>query len=95
MYTDSTAEITKNHSGKSYQPSNGTEGEIFMKQFCQNCQRDNLDPETCEGGCDILVRTMAFNVDDDEYPSEWIIGTDGQPTCTAFERSKTDEPTPI
>lgn len=71
---------------KPYQPSNGTEGEIFMSRFCQECQHDNLDPETHEGGCDILLRTMAFSVGDDEYPSEWIIGTDGLPTCTAFER---------
>lgn len=85
MYTDSMAERMKEHSGELYQPSNGTEGEIFMSRFCYKCRHDNFDHDTCEGGCGILLRTMVFSISDDEYPREWIIGTDGQPTCSAFD----------
>lgn len=34
--------------------------------------------------CQILADTMAYNVDDPEYPSEWQYGKDGHPVCTAF-----------
>lgn len=72
--------------GKPYRPSNGTEGEIFQEDFCAKCPRDakfREDPEKHEG-CEILARTMAYNVTDPEYPKEWIYDEKGEPTCTAF-----------
>jgi hypothetical protein len=29
---------------------------------------------------------MFYGTQDEEYPEEWIIDVDGQPTCTKFER---------
>lgn len=63
---------------KSYRPSNGTEGMIFMDRFCDRCQGDiNED-------CEILLRTMAFYAAEEGYPEEWVY-QEGKPICTAFE----------
>lgn len=60
-----------------YRPSNGIKGACFISHFCCECERDR------DENCDILARTFAFNIDDKEYPVEWIRGENG-PTCTAF-----------
>jgi hypothetical protein len=77
--------------GQKYQPSNGTEGDIFMSAWCCECQRDRSmregDPiEECDDNqrCDIIANTMFYDVSDPAYPSEWQYGQDGQPRCTAF-----------
>lgn len=67
---------------ESYRPSNGSEGEYFMGRFCYRCSKAGDD----ELGCDIVMNTMCFSVDDEEYPREWIYDTEGKPTCTAFEK---------
>ena len=70
---------------KPYRPSNGTEGEGFYAAWCAKCQHERYmrtNPERARG-CQILVRTMAYDVDDPKYPPEWIVGPDG-PECTAF-----------
>jgi hypothetical protein len=64
---------------KKYRPGNGTDGEIFISQFCERCQKDDIAK-----GCNIQLRTMAFGVDETEYPVEWQYDADGNPTCTAF-----------
>jgi hypothetical protein len=71
-----------------YRPSTGTEGADFMASFCDHCQRDAEFQVTqeAEDGCPIVAATMGCGTHDDpEYPAEWIYGTDGLPTCTAFE----------
>ena len=65
-----------------YCPSNGTEGMIFLDKFCDRCQRQPEDPD--DGGCEILMRTMIYNVDDDKFPSEWHYDFDEKPTCSKF-----------
>lgn len=75
-----------------YRPSNGTEGEIFMAHFCERCavaEEKDYGPE-----CDILMRTMAYDVNDLGYPTEWRRDENGQPTCTAFVQ-KEEERDPI
>lgn len=62
-----------------YQPSNGTEGMMFMDAFCDRCYRDNADRQ-----CELIALSMAFNTKDPEYPIEWCYGDDGNPTCTKF-----------
>lgn len=65
--------------GKPYRPSNGTEGGIFMSQFCDRCGK-------CEDGfCEIISDTMLLDTDDPNYPKEWKFDAEGCPTCTAFE----------
>jgi hypothetical protein len=67
---------------KSYRPANGVEGDLFMIDFCEHCAKDSEDSP-----CPILARTFAFDIDDPEYPKEWIVDDDGlnNPRCTAFE----------
>ncbi len=67
-------------SGKSYRPSNGTEGELFQEEFCYRCKLDD-----CDEGCDILLNTMIFGIKNEDYPKEWVFDEDGRPTCTAFD----------
>ena len=69
-----------NSAGKPYRPSNGTEGDVFMEMFCYRCKHYD--------DCEIIVKTMAFEKDDPEYPKEWKFDAEGCPTCTAFEESK-------
>lgn len=54
-----------------------------MEKFCDNCRNDDPGNDIF---CEILARAMAFDVDDEEYPSEWIIDTVG-PICTSFEQA--------
>ena len=82
-FREKTAERVKATGRRAYRPSNGTEGDIFMREFCHRCTKDN--PET-EDYCPIIARTMCFDVDDENYPGQWIYGDDGRPRCTSFER---------
>lgn len=77
--------------GQKYQPSNGTEGMIFIDAWCSECQRDKalregIDISECDDDelCEIVAKTMTYDINDKEYPSEWQFGSDGQPRCTAF-----------
>lgn len=77
-----------------YRPSNGTEGEIFMGQWCARCLRDK---ERREGdafaGCDIITMTMAFDIDHPSYPKAWVQDDDGQPSCLEFTaEDESDQP---
>jgi hypothetical protein len=75
------------YAGKSYRPSNSTEGEMFMEDFCYQCVHDWEYQQTMEtGGCEILAKTMAFNIDDEEYPKEWVRDNKGYPKCTKFKK---------
>lgn len=67
-----------------YQPSNGTEGMGFMEHWCERCERERPYYEKGEEGCEILLRSMAFGIDDPQYPSEWTYNDNGSPICTAF-----------
>ena len=62
-----------------YRPSNGVEGDAFMTRQCGPCVKDSE-----ESPCHIIACTMGYEVDDDEYPTEWQTGPEG-PHCTAFE----------
>jgi hypothetical protein len=79
--------MTQAHVEK-YCPSNGTEGEGFISAWCGKCERSGRPGKPCDAGhevigCSIVGRSMAFDIDDAEYPAEWIQGKDG-PECTAF-----------
>lgn len=67
---------------KPYQPSNGTEGIAFIEEYCMDCIKDNEENEIF---CPILTKTFVSDVNDDDYPKEWICDDDGKnPRCTAF-----------
>jgi hypothetical protein len=67
-------------SGQPYQPSNGMEGFMFIEAFCDRCLHDKCND------CEIVARTMAFDIADDEYPEEWIYSEDGWPICTKWQK---------
>ncbi len=68
--------------GEPYCPSNSTSGEIFMEEFCYKCIYDNYSADL---HCGILTKTMLHNIEDPEYPKEWVYDKDGYPICTKFE----------
>lgn len=70
-----------------YRPSNGTEGEWFISEWCGNCQRDEHQD------CPIVAATFCYEVDDPQYPAEWIEDDNG-PQCTAFIEAGQPLPTP-
>jgi hypothetical protein len=84
----SNPERQKGAAMKKYRPSNGTEGEIFMCEFCYQCIHEkwshtqNDDDKKCE----IITLTMGLDVDDKDYPSEWTFDAEGNPTCTKFQK---------
>lgn len=55
-----------------------------MHHFCNRCMNEHPDPDK-EPKCEIITRSMGFDIDDPEYPTEWIYDEDGDPTCTAFK----------
>lgn len=81
----------KTSAGRPYQPSNGSEGELFMRLWCSDCQADaafRADPNRA-GGCPIVGDTMCMSVRDPDYPREWQYSERGQPICTAFQPKDT------
>ena len=76
------AEIIHANTHRGYRPSNGTEGDMFMAEWCERCSRANFsDPDQA---CHINLRAMAFGIDAPEYPAEWQLSNGGAPLCTAF-----------
>jgi hypothetical protein len=69
--------------GELYEPSNGTEGDLFQEGWCWHCKRDKEFREggweTGEGGCSILANAYASGT-----VPQWIF-KDRQPICTEFE----------
>lgn len=65
--------------GHLYRPSNGTEGYLFMEEFCERCELYDDDD-----GCGILERSFWNDIDEPDYPREWVFDANGCPTCTAF-----------
>ncbi len=72
---------------KKYRPSNGTEGMIFIAQFCETCVNEEFmhtqDDKSVK--CGILSLTYICNLDHPKYPSEWTYDQDGKPTCTRYK----------
>ena len=76
--------------GQPYRPSNSSEGDAFQARWCEGCERDAAyrRREVVGGweaeGCKILSSTMLLDVDDEEYPPEWVYNDRGVPVCLAF-----------
>ncbi len=58
------------------------DNKLFMEGFCYRCKHD--DPEN-DVFCEIVGKTMMYDIDDAGYPDEWQYGEDGQPVCIKFE----------
>ena len=55
---------------KPYLPSNGTEGMMFMEQFCYKCYKHSR--------CTISLKALCG------YKTKQWIYKEGEPTCTSF-----------
>lgn len=66
-----------------FRPANDAVGETFMGDFCHACSRY---PD-----CEIWPKAMLHDVEDPEYPDEWISDKDGE-RCTAYLLD--DQPVP-
>jgi|DEB0MinimDraft_10_1074344.scaffolds.fasta_scaffold127077_3 hypothetical protein len=56
--------------GKPYMPSNGTEGEMFMSQWCSTCVKQDT--------CMRVLHAMAG-----DQPRDWRFDDNGEPECRA------------
>ncbi len=68
-----------------YRPSNGSEGDYFMADWCARCTKD-----TVAVPCPILGASFCYQIGDPLYPPEWIVDDDGlsNARCTAFEEKR-------
>lgn len=71
--------------GRKYRPSNGTEGDCFIEKYCMNCLHCDPNPDG-DKQCMILCNTMEYDIDDEEYPSEWTYDEDNNPICTKWQK---------
>jgi hypothetical protein len=60
---------------KNYTPSNGTDGMIFMSNWCDNCSKEKR--------CPILTDKLLNGYDSKK--KEWVY-QDNKPICTAFKK---------
>lgn len=79
--------------GQQYTPSNGTEGMVFISEWCADCARDKsiregVELSECDDNevCTIVAASFRGEA------KEWVYGEDGQPRCTAFHEFGTPEP---
>lgn len=67
--------------GKPYRPSNGTEGMMFESAYCDRCIHFVNDES-----CDILIDALIYEINEPNYPKEWVYDSNGNPTCTKFQK---------
>lgn len=84
--------------GTPYRPSNGTEGECFISEWCAKCARDKVMNGTATDEdadkdpslyCEILGASFR-----DGGAKEWVHNEKGWPCCTAFVDKNDPIPTP-
>lgn len=68
--------------GKSFVPSNGTEGMVFIGEFCERCVHEKFThtQDHADFQCDILTRSLLG-----ERPEEWKYSGEGYPICTKWK----------
>jgi hypothetical protein len=71
-------------SAQPYRPANGSEGDWFEAKFCDRCERDREWREKERNPCPIMGSALAFAIDQEGFPPEWIEDSNG-PRCTAFQ----------
>jgi len=74
------------YAGKSFRPSNGTEGCIFHEYFCEQCIHEKFCHTQKDGDlqCQIMDNAILFDEGDEEYPSVWVHDNEGWPVCTEW-----------
>lgn len=76
--------------GKPFRPANGTEGEMFMEAFCYQCIHERwthrMKEDRDEDKCDTMSRSILYDLEDKEYPNEWVFNSEGWPVCTRWKK---------
>lgn len=69
-----------------YRPTSGTEGEMFIGHFCRNCIHGKYEHtrDINDKPCEIISFSFMCDINDKDYPEEWIYDDKDKPTCTAF-----------
>ena len=70
---------------KPYRPSNGTEGMWFEEEYCMQCLHCDPNPEG-KKQCKIMMRAFLYNINEPNYPKEWIYDENDEPTCTKWQK---------
>jgi hypothetical protein len=68
---------------RKYKPHSNDEFGYFYDEWCARCHYEEEYRLTNDNGCPILTSSMAFDVDDPEYP-EQLTYQDEKPCCTNF-----------
>lgn len=73
---------------RKYRPSNGTEGCMFIEEYCLNCIHGKYEhtQNHADNPCEILTRSFLYDLKDKEYPEEWTYDDEGFPICTAYRK---------
>ena len=71
------------YDGDPYMPSNGTEGMIFMSEYCDGCMHCHPDTDK-QPQCEILFDSMAMDKQDFHAKHGAWIYIAGGATCTKF-----------
>lgn len=73
------------YTGKSYRPSNGTEGMCFDAMFCGCCIHEKFYHTQKHGDkqCDIYSDAILYEIGETKYPKEWVYDENDNPICTA------------
>lgn len=71
---------------KKYCPSNGTEGEIFISEFCEHCINEKFihTQDFKDKQCKLLNNALLYDKNDKEFPEEWTYDNEGYAICTAY-----------
>lgn len=89
------AKLYVEDAGQQWTPSNGTDGELFQDAWCSHCSRDRVANGTVlfhAAGDDDMCQILGASYRGEA--TEWQIGADGQPQCTAFTPAGEPTPTP-
>ena len=66
-----------------YCPGNGTEGDYFEAEFCDQCKNEDADAEQW---CEIHNDALFYDTHEEGYPRDWWVKFNGKPTCLAFRQ---------
>jgi hypothetical protein len=73
---------------KKYRPSNGTEGDQFINRFCDHCAYEKFihTSNSNDLKCEILSKSLLYNINEAEYPEEWQYNSRNKPICTQYKK---------
>lgn len=78
----------KDCAGKSFRPSNGTEGMVFEEHFCSNCIHEKFihTQNHKDKQCPVYSGMILFEVNEEDYPPELVFDSEGWPVCTKWTK---------